>query len=82
MYRREEKLAEIDDFERLAGEIFAAQQCLQKKDLAINGRDVMDLGVPEGKLIGQIIQTIFERVVDEPELNDRDTLIAMAKEMI
>ncbi len=81
-FNREQKLADIDRFEELVNEIFAQQECVKKSDLAINGRDIIALGVSQGPAIGQIMQTIFERVVDEPELNERETLLGLAKELI
>ena len=40
------------------------------------------MGVPQGQRIGEVLNTIFDRVVDEPELNNREILIKMAKEII
>ena len=40
------------------------------------------MGVPQGQRIGEVLNAIFDRVVDEPELNNRETLINMAKEII
>lgn len=44
------------------------------KDLAINGNDIMALGIPEGRLIGIILKELVERVLDDPELNTKSTL--------
>jgi hypothetical protein len=61
------------------------------KDLAIDGRDVIDLLrtnglVPPGyrgdRRVGHILRTLFERVTDEPGRNNRDVLLEMAQELI
>jgi len=49
------------------------------KDLAVNGDDLMEIGI-KGKLTGVILQKLFDRALDEPFLNKKDTLISMAKE--
>lgn len=52
------------------------------KDLAIGGNDIKELGVPEGPMIGFILNALVEKVLDEPEQNEREGLLAFAKEMI
>jgi tRNA nucleotidyltransferase (CCA-adding enzyme) len=40
------------------------------------------MGVPQGQRIGEVLSTIFDAVVENPELNQRETLLNMAKSMI
>ena len=82
MYHREEKLAYIDELEKVFNEIIAAGDCLRIKDLQINGKDLIAMGVPQGQRIGEVLSTIFDSVVENPELNQRETLLNMAKSMI
>jgi tRNA nucleotidyltransferase (CCA-adding enzyme) len=50
------------------------------RELAVDGHDVMrELGIPPGPEVGRIIRALFERVLDEPELNARDSLLAEAR---
>lgn len=52
------------------------------KDLAIGGKDVMTtLGIPPGKEIGQALNHLYELVLDDMSLNNRDDLIRLLKEM-
>lgn len=51
------------------------------KDLAINGNELMELGFPEGPVIGQILKQMVEVVLDDPALNTKEHLLALAKEM-
>ena len=82
MYHREEKLAYIEELERVFGEIVAAGDCLKIKDLKINGKDLIEMGVPQGQRIGEVLKTIFDAVVENPSLNERETLLTMARDML
>jgi tRNA nucleotidyltransferase (CCA-adding enzyme) len=78
-YRREEKLAYLDEYENMYNEICRENQCVQKKDLAINGRDLIELGMQPGKAIGDVLDRLFEAVLDDPDLNTREQLLNMVK---
>ncbi|SHI71563.1 tRNA nucleotidyltransferase (CCA-adding enzyme) [Pseudobutyrivibrio xylanivorans DSM 14809] len=82
MYHREEKLSYIDELEKVFNEVVAAGDCLRIKDLQINGKDLIAMGVPQGQRIGAVLSTIFDAVVENPELNQRETLLNMVKSMI
>ena len=40
----------------------------------------MDMGVPQGKEIGQILSWLLDQVLEDPQLNQRETLMHMAEE--
>jgi tRNA nucleotidyltransferase (CCA-adding enzyme) len=50
---------------------------LRIKDLAVNGHDLHRLGIPPGPRMGQILQALLQRVLDDPARNTRDELLAM-----
>lgn len=55
---------------------------LSKRDLAVDGHDIMaELGIPPGPEVGRVLDLLFERVLDDPELNTRDALLALAREV-
>ena len=56
-------------------------QPMSLKDLAINGQDLMDEGIPKGPEIGRILNQLLEMVIDYPTLNDRETLLKQAKSL-
>lgn len=68
---RHDKLKQI---KILLDEILQEKQCFNKKDLAINGNDLIAMGFPEGKEIGRIIDELVEYVIDNPEINTKDML--------
>jgi tRNA nucleotidyltransferase (CCA-adding enzyme) len=53
---------------------------LTRSDLAISGTDLQALGA-SGPQIGQTLAALLERVLDEPALNTRDTLLALARNL-
>jgi tRNA nucleotidyltransferase (CCA-adding enzyme) len=63
----------------VAKEIIKTQQCFTIKDLAINGHDIIALGVKPSPKIGEILDYILAKVVDEEIENDHDILIEEAK---
>jgi tRNA nucleotidyltransferase (CCA-adding enzyme) len=53
---------------------------LTRSDLAVTGTDLMGLGVT-GPRIGETLATLLDRVLDEPALNTRETLLDLARQM-
>ena len=51
------------------------------KDLAIDGKDLKELGLRPGPLFGEILRTLLDEVVEDPAKNARDTLLARAREI-
>ncbi len=52
------------------------------KDLDINGHLIMEeFGISPGPMIGKILNQLLELVLDEPEMNRRDTLLEKAREV-
>lgn len=78
MYQRQEKLHYVAEFERIFEELTAREQCMTKKELAINGRDLIALGMKPGKELGAVLDALFEQVLDHPELNTREKLLELA----
>ena len=75
MYMREEKLAAIDELERVYEEVISKKQAFSLKDLAVCGRDLMEEGVSPGPGIGEILGRMLEDVIEEPSHNDREYLL-------
>lgn len=81
MYMRQQKLDAIDQFEALYDRMIEKQVCVQKKDLALNGKDLLELGVPQGKKVGEILDLLFAQVIEEPAKNTREELLTEAKRL-
>ncbi len=52
------------------------------KDLAINGKDLMKEGIPEGPAMGAVLSKLVEHVLDEPSHNNCEQLLALAKQIM
>ena len=55
--------------------ILASQQCFTLKDLAISGRDVLALGIPEGRQVGEALQKALDAVIDGAVDNEKEALV-------
>ncbi|MCR5666296.1 MAG: CCA tRNA nucleotidyltransferase [Eubacterium sp.] len=76
-YRKEEKLAYYKSCEIMYREILEREECLKIKDLAVDGKDLIDAGVPQGKLIGENLSMMLDKVLENPKLNNKETLLEM-----
>ena len=52
---------------------------LTLKDLSVNGKDLMALGIPHGKILGLILNELLETVLDSPEMNEKEKLLKVAE---
>ncbi len=66
--------------ERVDG-VLSQKSAMGLKDLAVNGGDLIALGIPAGKKMGAILKELFEAVTDDPAMNSRDQLLALAKNL-
>jgi putative nucleotidyltransferase with HDIG domain len=61
----------------------AADVVLDRRGLAIDGEDLMtELGLSEGPLLGHVLDELLERVIVDPGLNSRPTLLLLAQAML
>lgn len=74
-FKQAEKLQKLDAARRCFQEICEAGDAVTVKDLAVNGRDLMGLGIPAGPGLGMILQELLDVVMEEPEKNDRAVLL-------
>ena len=54
---------------------------LSLKSLAVNGRDLMNEGIPSGKILGRILNELLDCVLEDPSMNQKEKLIATAKSL-
>lgn len=67
-----------DDVRSLTREIRERGDCLSLKNLAVKGQDLIAAGVKPGKEMGELLNCLLELVLESPELNQRETLLAQA----
>lgn len=81
-YKRSEKLSNLDEILALYLSILENDECYMLSDLAVNGKDIIHLGVQSGEKIGEILSTLLDEVIKEKLKNERDELISYALTLI
>ena len=66
---------------QLYRDILARDECVSLKELNISGRELIAIGMEPGRQIGQLLNMLLDKVLEEPELNKRDSLLALAKDL-
>jgi tRNA nucleotidyltransferase (CCA-adding enzyme) len=80
---RERNAGHLDEIRARVARELAAGVVLDRSGLAIDGDDLQsELGVPPGPRLGTILDALVERVIADPDVNRRATLLAIARSMI
>ena len=66
----------------LVDEIEAQKDCFTLKNLAVNGNDLIALGIPTGKTIGQILNQLLEMVMEGTIENNQSELLLWVKDQM
>ena len=81
-----QRAATLAEVERLVGRARALLELappLSIGELALSGNDLrQELNLPPGPLLGRTLQALLELVLDDPELNQRARLLALARETV
>lgn len=72
---KNKRLVDLDKILIIVNEIKEEQQCFSLKDLMINGKDLMNIGIKEGKEIGNILNKLLQLVINEDIPNDKEKLL-------
>lgn len=72
------KMRQLAEKEAIYRKIIRRGDCFHVKMLAVNGRDLIQAGIPQGPILGAVLERLVERVIDEPELNEREKLLELA----
>ena len=80
-YLREEKLSRVDLWQSLYDKVVEERQCVSLKELAIDGKDLIRLGMKPGKELGSCLQRLLEEVLEDPERNTKEYLTERAKRL-
>ena len=62
--------------------ILARGDCTSLQALAITGKDLIALGIPAGKRMGELLEALLDRVIDGSLPNETGALLAAAKNMV
>jgi tRNA nucleotidyltransferase/poly(A) polymerase len=64
---------------RMVRRVLRARPPLSVGELAIDGSDLKQLGLRPGPEFGEILRALLERVHDDPDLNERERLLAIVR---
>jgi tRNA nucleotidyltransferase (CCA-adding enzyme) len=74
--------AELEAVDRLERELREQQHAPHRlADLAVDGDDLLALGIERGPAVGAVLRALLERVVDDPALNERERLLELVGEV-
>lgn len=74
---------DLADLRRRVEAELASAVVLDRSRLAVHGDDLMaDLELPAGPHLGAILDALLDRVIADPKLNDRATLLLLAESML
>ncbi len=75
--------AGLVDLRRRVAEQLAADVALDRAGLVVDGDDLIaELGLRPGPTIGRVLDELVERVIADPALNDRPTLLLLARSFV
>ena len=75
-----DKLERIEKLERIYDEIVLRKDPVCLKDLEVGGKELMEEGFLPGKEMGQVLARLLEHVLEIPEDNKKERLVALAKQ--
>lgn len=81
-YLQQEKLERLSLWENLYQEVVSEKQCVSLKNLAVNGSDLVALGMKPGKKIGDALRGLLELVLENPQCNERERLLKEAEKYL
>lgn len=76
-----EKLKQLETARKLYKELIEKNECISLKDLQITGKDLIEAGFKPGKRMGLLLNHLLNAVIEDPSINDKETLLRIAKSM-
>ena len=81
-YRRREKIENIVAMRELYQEVLLKGECVTLRDLAVTGKDLMQIGMKPGRELGNMLNELLEWVIDDPACNKKEILCEYVKEKL
>ncbi|MBQ9165493.1 MAG: HD domain-containing protein [Oscillospiraceae bacterium] len=80
--KRPEKLARYETAKAVLTKLLEEEACFTLKNLAVKGRDLMEIGYTAGKELGKALDRLLEAVMDGVCPNEKEALLRLAKEQL
>lgn len=65
---------------KMIEDILAMQEAVYLKDLKLTGKDLIEMGYPQGRIIGEIKSALLQHVIEHPQDNEKERLMELAKQ--
>lgn len=78
---QESRLQKIDNIEYILEEVLQKDECFSLKDLAVNGKDLIEIGYKPGKKMGETLNRLLQIVIDGISPNKKEELLIRAEKM-
>ena len=75
-------LDKIDNIENRYSLILKENHAYEISMLDITGKDLMDIGISKGPKIGEVLEFLLKKVIENPLNNEKSSLLRLAKEFI
>lgn len=75
-------LDKIDTIENRYSLILKENHAYEISMLDITGKDLMDIGISKGPKIGEVLEFLLKKVIENPLINEKSILLSLAKEFI
>ena len=69
----------LDKLEEIYDIVINRGDCLSISDMAVSGKDLIACGIERGETVGKGLQLLFEEVLNDPDMNNRDKLMDIIK---
>ena len=76
-----DRTAEYDNLEKLIEDAIEKQRCFSLKQLAVNGNDLVRIGIPPSQTTGKILNILLEKVINGENENNKEVLLQAAAEI-
>ena len=81
--RRSAASPELEELKGRIAEVVRREAALSVHDLCVNGADLMEgLALGQGPVIGRILDSLLEEVIEDPARNEREYLMRRAAELV
>ncbi|MCX5725675.1 MAG: CCA tRNA nucleotidyltransferase [Candidatus Saganbacteria bacterium] len=77
---KEIEVGDMTELKQRIAKVIEDENALDVKGLKVNGKDVMDiLHIGPGPKVGEVLNNLLEKVLDDPKLNERENLLGLIK---
>lgn len=73
------RIDKVNTIGQILKEVLQEDECFSLKDLAVNGKDLMDIGYKSGRQLGAALQGLLDCVIGEEVNNNKEELLELAK---